>query len=358
MFACGVQVGSEAIIRFGSGHLLEPRHSLPSVEWHSPAPSVAAENMSGVDERLIPINGLLALLRGDGNWPALLRDQGFRRHQLEVPISTTLGDIRADALIYRLEPRLILLSECKSGRNIEGKQARRYMAADASWLRRAGVIPHELAGISGELTVRTMFVGREERRADLEHGLVQLGIEAPLLTIGTSRVRLSGASSIVGLDDFDEQHDVGLPPARIPVDHQSGDDDLLELLIPQIIAAQARAEEILSVESIAATILPEWVVLSHSARQSFVSRLEPLLAALSSGEFRGQFRYERAQGTGDRGRVVIEATPATRDPRGRTQAWQAQQQRAARALRRRPRAELQGQMSLDELAYQGGLADE
>ena len=44
-----------------------------------------------MDERLIPINGLIALLRGDGGWPKTLGDAGFKRHQLEVPISTPKG---------------------------------------------------------------------------------------------------------------------------------------------------------------------------------------------------------------------------------------------------------------------------
>ncbi len=311
-----------------------------------------------MDERLIPLNGLLALLRGDGNWPAILRDQGFRRHQFEVPISTSLGDFRADALIYRREPDLILLCESKSGRNVEAEQAERYVDADVSWLRRAGAVPPELVQLEDAVPVRPMFVGREEHRAELETGLRRLDITAPLLTVGASRVRMSGASGVPGLDDFDVRHDSGLPPARIPVDHQSSDEDLLELLIPQLIAAQARAEEIVSVNSIAERILPEWPVLAHGARQRFIGRLDTLLVALAGGEFRGQFRYERPRGTGDRGRLVIESTPAARDPRGRTQAWQAQQHRAERTLRRRRGQEAPGQMSIDELADDGGLADQ
>jgi hypothetical protein len=326
--------------------------------WPEQYLSADAANIGAVDERLIPINGLLALLRGEGGWPGILRDQGFRRHQLEVPISSPLGDARADALIYRRQPALILLCECKSGRHVEPEQARRYVAVDVSWLRRSGAIPPELIPAGRAVHVHALFVGREEHRADLERALRHLDIEAPLLTIGVARVRLSGASGIQGLDDFDQHHDRGLPPGRIPVDHQSADEELLELLIPEVIAAQARAEEIVAVEAIAASILPEWPILSHGARQSFTSRLEPLMVALASGEFRGQFRYERARGTGDRGRIVIEATPATRDPRGRTQAWQAQQRRAETVLRRRPRKELPGQLSIDDLADQGGLADE
>ena len=310
-----------------------------------------------MDDRLIPLNGLIALLRGEGGWPGLLRDQGFLRHQLEVPMSTPLGDFRADALIYRRRPDLILLCESKSGRNIEEQQARRYEAADIEWLRRAGGIPPELMGPS-TTRVRPLFIGREEHRADLEHGLRLLDIEAPLLTVGAERVRLSGASGTPGLDDFDVGHGGGLPPARIPVDHQSDDEPLLEQLIPQIIAAQARDEDIVAATSIADSILPEWAVLAHGARQSFVRRIEILLTGLAAGEFRGQFRYERAQGTGDRGRIVLETTPATRDPRGRTQAWQAQQNRARQALKRPRPSQPPGQMSIDDLAGQGGLADE
>lgn len=310
-----------------------------------------------VDERLIPINGLIVLLRGEGGWPGLLREQGFHRHQLEVPVSTPLGDLRVDALIYRRQPDLILLCESKSGRNLEAEQARRYKAVDVAWLRRAGAIPPELAVAEG-VAVRTLFVGREKHRADLEAGLRHLDIDAPLLTIGARRARLSGASGIRGLDDFDVHHEGGQPPGRIPVDHQSADEDLQEVLLPQVVAAQARNEDIVSVESLAERVLPEWPVLSHGARSAFIGRLANLLRGLATGELRGQFRYERLPGPHTRGRVVIETTPATRDPRGRTRAWQAQQRRVEQALRRRHAREIAGQLSLDELADQGGLAEE
>jgi hypothetical protein len=313
--------------------------------------------MRPVDERLIPINGLIALLRGDGGWPALLRDQGFRRHQLEVPISTARGDIRADAVIYRRAPDLILLCEGKSGRNFEQEQARRYAVADLMSLRRTGAIPPELSHTDPVL-VRALFVGREEHRAELEAGLRHLEIEAPLLTIGSARVRLSGSSGIPGLDDCDEAHSGGLPPARIPVDHQSPGQDLLEVLIPQVVAAQARNEDIVTVESLAASLLAEWSVLSHGGRESFVGRLAELLRGLAAGDMHGQFRYERMAQPHTRGRIVIQATPATRDPRGRTRAWQAQQRRAENALQRRSARAVAGQLSLDELADEGGLAAE
>lgn len=308
-----------------------------------------------MDKRLIPVNGLIALLRGEGGWPAELQRQGFRRHQLELPISTPQGDVRVDAVIYRCSPNVIVLCEAKSGRNIDSDQARKYMAADATWLRRSGAIPPELHERS-DIDVCALFVGQEEHRSALEMGLRE--IQAPLLTVGAQRVRLSGTSGMLGLDDFDVRHEGGLPPARIPVDHQSGDGDLMERLVPQIIAAQAGSEDMLSIEAIGERILPEWVVLSHGAREAFIGRVAELVRGLADGPMRGQLRYEALRQRHTRGRIVIEATPASRDPRGRTQAWQAQRRRAAVALKRRQERERGGQMSLDELADQGGLAEE
>jgi hypothetical protein len=310
-----------------------------------------------VDERLIPINGLIALLRGDGGWPKTLGDVGFKRHQLEVPISTPKGEIRADALIYRESPPLVLLSECKSGRNIDGEQAEKYLSADQSWLERIGALPPALKGADG-VEVGTLFVGRNEHRAHLEQGLVQLEISAPLLTVGERRIQLSGTGHIAGLDDFAFDHEQGLPPARLPIDHQSEDAQILELLVPQVVAAQAQLEDLISVEMICSRILPEWAVLSHGAQGEFIKRVAQLLAGLQTTEFKGQIHYEHLKQPHTRGRLHILDSPAKRDPRGRTQAFQAQQRKGQAVLGRKGRrTSLPGQISLDELAEQGGLAD-
>ncbi len=312
-----------------------------------------------MDQRLIPINGLIALLRGDGGWPRTLGDAGFQRYQLEMPLSTPKGEVRVDALIYRLSPDLILLCECKSGKNIEAKQAGRYRSVNVEWLQRIGAIPPQLRQ-SQPIAVQTLYVGTEDHRPDLEQGLQELG-SVPLLTIGADRVQLSGVGRTPGLADFIERHNGGLPPARIPVDHQSDDDEILELLIPAIVAAQASLEDIVEVESLCQAVLPEWPVLGARARAEFTGRVTQLVKGLVAGEMKGQFRYEPRSGRQPHlpARVVILESPAKRDPRGRTQAFQAQQNRAERVLRRKSRkVPIPGQTSLDDLAQEGGLADE
>jgi hypothetical protein len=308
-----------------------------------------------VDKRLIPLNGLIALLRGDGQWPSLLCDQGWQRHQFEVLVSTPIGDFRADAVLFRTAPSLVLLAECKSGKNLDEEQARRYLAADATALRRAGTLP--AAFRNEDVPVRAIFVGLEDERAALEHALRTLEIEAPLLTVGSRRVRLSGASGVAGLDDFDHRHKGGLPPARFAVDHQSPDDEIQELLVPQLTAAQARGLEFVGIESLCEALLPEWALLGLGVRQTFIQRCEAVLRRLTTGAMRRDFRYEPRTGS-TQGRVVILRTPAAFDPRGATRAWQAAQGRAARSIGRQPQPQIEGQLSLEDLAETGGIADE
>jgi hypothetical protein len=312
-----------------------------------------------MDARLIPVNGLLALLKGDGGWPRVLGDQGFVRYQLEMPLSTKKGEVVADALIYRRLPDLVLLCECKSGKHVKNEQAEKYLSLDEGWLRRSGAIPPPLAS-SKPIAVHTLYVGTEDNRPDLEQGLQSLGA-VPLLTVGANRAQLSGASRIPGLQDFIRSHEAGLPPARLPVDHQSGDSEILELLIPAIVATQAGMRDIVSLERLCEDILPEWPILGMKARRDFVSRVAQLAMGLASNDWKGQFRYEPPSGKQPHlpSRLVILDSPATRHPQGRTQAFQAQQRRAEKVLRGKSRSTPDpAQRSLDELAQEGGLADE
>jgi hypothetical protein len=309
-----------------------------------------------VDTRLFPLNGLIALLSsGADKWPKLLREQGWERHQFEVKLGSSLGNFTADAVIYRLDPDVILLSETKSGNNIEQEQARKYLDAKIDDLRRFGAVPHPLRGRAAD--VRTLFVGTEDARPRLEKGLTSLGITGPLLSVGRSRVRLTGTSGVSGLDGFDEHHAGGSPPARFKIDHQSDEAEIAEVVVPIIAAAQARGQEFIGLEQICIESVPEWALLPNNAQGDFRRRIGEVLRRLASGPQKRDFRFEPRTGRSD-GRVVILATPADRDPRGMTQAWQAAEGRAAKGLNRRHQPQVPGQMSLEDLAGEGGIGRE
>jgi hypothetical protein len=208
-----------------------------------------------MDPRLIPLNGLIALIRGDGLWPCALGDQGLRIHIFEAPVFTDAGNVTADALLYRLDAPLLVLAECKGGRNVDGEQARRYLTADRDGVLAAGSLPPALRDRS-DTRVAVVFVGNEIHRGDLEASQVQHEIQAPLLTVGPHSARLTGVETSSGLEAFDLVHQAGLPPARFPIDHQSPAEEICEVIAPILVAAQARREEIVDVEAVCREVLP------------------------------------------------------------------------------------------------------
>jgi hypothetical protein len=308
-----------------------------------------------MDPRLIPLNGLLALVRGDGGWPALLGDQGFRVHLVEAPIYSEPANIRADAVIYRRHPDLVLPCECKGGRNVQERQARSYLAADVAGMRAAGTLPPELRD-ADSVAVQPVFVGRDELRDPLLASFDQFGLEAPpLLTVGAGVARLRGAARVEGLDDFSECHGGGLPPARFPIDAESPHEEILELVQQHLVAAQARRAELVPISLLAAAILPGLALLGRAAARDFVSRVEKVTQAYLKGEMATYFRFERTSAV--EARVVVIRSPASADPRGATQQWQAEARRASRAIGRTRDPRPEGQLSIEDLAREGGLAD-
>ncbi len=311
-----------------------------------------------MDPRLTPLNGLIALVRGDGLWPRSLGEQGLRVHIFEAPVYTDEGNITADAILYRLDPPLLVLAECKGGRNVDAQQGRRYLIATREGVFGAGSLPPDLRTYA-EIPIVAMFVGNETHRGDLEASMDQHDIQAPLLTIGPDCARLTHVEAASRLSTFDLSHQAGLPPARFPIDQHSPTEEIHELTIPILVAAQARQEEAVDVEAVCRELLPEWAVLGKEARRSFVSRVDDALCRLLEGDFGAQFRYE--PGTrASQARIRILETPAASDPRGTPQSWQAQQRRAAKALGRRRRPPIEGQLalSLEDLAQAGGVGED
>ncbi len=311
-----------------------------------------------MDPRLIPLNGLIALVRGDGLWPRALGDQGLRVHIFEAPVYTEPQNITADAILYRLEPPLLVLAECKGGRNIDAQQGRGYLTADLPGVFAAGSLPPGLRK-RDDARVVAMFVGNEAYRGDLEASMVQHEIQAPLLTVGSDRARLTEVEAGSGIEPFDVAHQAGLPPARFPIDQHSPIEEIHELIAPILVAAQARQEELIDVEAICRDILPEWSVLGKEAQRGFISLVDDAVRRLANGELGAQFSYE--PGTkASQARVRVLESPAASDPRGTPQSWQAQQRRAAKALGRQRQPPIEGQLelSLEDLAQEGGVGED
>lgn len=202
-----------------------------------------------MEERLVPLNAVLALVSQDGAWFGDLAAQGFRLHALELDVQSSPGVVRADAVLYRLDPNLILLVECKSGRNVEERQARSYMAATPEGIRSRSSIPNEMMGCD-HVQVSPLYVCLDKYRRDVQRSLRKLRIEVPVLSVGEGRVRLDGPVP-AGLGKFEHNDSsLALPPTRIRLDDQSPLIELMSVLVRQVVAAAARKQPHLEFEDV------------------------------------------------------------------------------------------------------------
>jgi hypothetical protein len=311
-----------------------------------------------VEERLIPVNAVLALVARDGGWFGDLAEQGFRLHALELDVQSTPGIIRADVVLYRLDPDLVLLVEGKSGLNVEERQARGYDAAEIAGIRARADLPNELVGRSA-VVVCPLYVCLQEHREEIVRSLAALELEAPVLSVGPGSAMLDGPVP-AGLERFSRSDPrLGLPPARIRLDRESPLEEFMSVLLQRVVAAAVQGEIHVEFDEVARGIFQaHWVHLSVQRRRDVISRLKSAAAQLVRGELRGFIRVEGSSSVPHR--VVVVDSPASADPRGAPQKWQALMRRAARDLGREGPSivERQPQMSIDDLAIEVEATEE
>jgi len=303
-----------------------------------------------VETRLVPVNAVLALVAGDRGWFEDLGTQGFRLHALELDVQSTPGVIRVDVVLYRTAPDLILLVENKSGRHVEERQARGYAAADLTGIRARGGLPHELVD-RPETLVSPLYVCLQEHRQDIMRSLAEVQIAAPVLSVAPGRVVLDGPVP-AGLERF-SCHDphLGLPPVRIRLDRESATEEFMAILTQRVVAAAVRGERHVELDELARAVFQgHWVHMSLQGRRELVARFRKAAIELAHGELGSMIGVEGTDAVATR--VTIIGAPASADPRGAPQRWQALMRKAARDLGREGPSivERQAQMSMDDLA--------
>jgi len=306
-----------------------------------------------LEERLIPLNAWLALMRGDAGWPAPFREMGFRIYRLEAPVSTTESLVVVDALAIAEVQRVVLAVEAKSGANVDAAQARRYEAMAASDVERQHTLPFPARVASLE----PLYACIEESVDRIRMGLASAGVTVSLLVVGDARSRLEPRQGS-SLKPFDVSTPPGPPPAIVRLDAESPDDELREVLLPEVMAAASRGEEVVAVGDLLARAVPYWSVYGRAAKGRLRRKGEGVLRGLATGQFKGEFRVEPGGQEVDGPVVRILRSPAAFDPRGETQGWQRLRRKGERALRGKRRPSIPGQISFEELARETEVGEE
>lgn len=321
-------------------------------------PAGARFRVVPVETRLIPVNAVLALVARDGGWFEDLANQGFRLHALELDVQSTPGVVRADVVLYRLDPDLILLVEGKSGQSVAERQARGYDAAEVAGIRARADLPNELVG-RPSVSVSALYVCLQEHRDDIVGSLAALELEAPVLSVGPGSAMLDGPVP-AGLERFShEDPHLGQPPVRIRLDRDSPPEEFMAVLLQRVVAAAVQGQSHLELDDVARGIFQgHWVHISVQGRRDLVALLKKAATQLGRGELSGFIRVEGSSSVPDR--VVIVDSPGSADPRGAPQRWQALMRKAARDLGREGPSivERQPQLSIDDLAIEVEAMDE
>lgn len=281
-----------------------------------------------MDARLLPVNAILGLLTaGDVNSPTL-SDHGFVLAGLEVPIVGPDGRVDADLVIFHPASSHLVLFEAKSGANIEEGQAARYAALDA----RAVV---QATGVSvlrrDQLTFEVAYVCLAENADRIRQGLASAGTTGAVIVVGEDRISLERTDAATPLDAAWGDGPIRLsgPVVRLlPFDADSSASEFDAAVRAQLVAELSHSRPDVTVRLLTERVVPHYPIFAAGTQRRLVGKVRESARSIVEAD-PGTYGYLPSTGTRQEDVVELRATPETRDPRGRTQAYQAMYGRRA-----------------------------
>jgi hypothetical protein len=292
-----------------------------------------------MEERFIPVNAALALYSlTNTSWPRPLADLGYFVESLELPINVGDGSrVVADVVGHRSTAHRFLLTEAKSGANVDEDQARRYGNADPVWLVQATRVKTNVPDLDPQ--VQTHYIcmrGHEER---ILRGLAESGVDFPVLSVGESDIRHCGAA----FDDADVTLAFasplsvsGSPPGIITIDRESPDVDFDQRVAPAIVEFMSRRVQDVSVVDIAKSAIPHLDIYPTGYREALTKKVEQATKRAADADSQ-HLEFRPRTETRPYAMLRVKMNPEDLDPRGRTQAYQGISNRLG-GSRRRPAA--------------------
>lgn len=279
---------------------------------------------ASLEERLVPVNGLLGLCATNDINPPVLANSGFRVVGLEITVACSAGGrVTIDVVLLNEAESHLVFCECKAGNNIENEQAERYGTIDPKSVVTAAAIT---LSNRNPLTSEVLYVCLADKSERIIQGLDGISAEYPLLAIGDAEVilkRPDKASKILRDAFPGGSVKMPAPPARIiDFDHDSPVQVFVDKARPYLIRAAARRIEEVSVPRIAEDLCVHYRRYQQAVRLQIAKRFQAALRQLSA-EDPDTYRYEQVPGGGPEGVIRLLRTPEGFDHRGRTAAYQS-----------------------------------
>lgn len=273
--------------------------------------------------RLRPTNALIGLCTpGDVN-PAPLYDAGFRIAGLEVPVRVGGATVVIDALLVHRDTSHLVACESKSGANIDREQGGKYALLDAQDVRLAANVD---LPTRTPPTVETLYLCLGQHADRIRQGLAAANLPFPVLSVASMAVKL-----------LDRRHasqrlSDALPAPAYPLpagvarylylDEQSTEAELRPVARAQLATLQSRRLPGQSIPGLTEAAVPHFVLYGQAARGDLIRRFARVVQTIADEES-DTFLFQPRSASSSEARVQVLRTPEDNDPRGRTQAWQA-----------------------------------
>ena len=278
------------------------------------------------------LNVFIGLCRGDPNLPRDLQALGYEDRAIEKQFRTQTGDtVHPEIVLSSAQERHSILLETKSGKNLDADQLQRYAGVTTEDLvQRVPVEP------SAAESHDVALLGASEHETDLASQLETLGHQMPLLVATDTGIRL--VANLFARDPISEVFapelliDWGSSPlGYVPVDGDSTDADVAEVVVPIIVAQMASCVAEVNTEQICVEICrTTWGSMGGPGKNAIKAKVKAALQTAASGELSPWLEF-RPQGNGS---VSIRNNPYRAAPRDRTNGLQQLQQRQTHLLDR------------------------
>jgi len=299
--------------------------------------------LAGVDDRLLPLNAFISLCTPDHLWPSPLAGVGYRISGLEVPVASGGGRVVVDAVAFREDANRLLAAEAKSGNNVDGDQARRYVSLDADETVRAASIT---LTATPDRSIQGVYVCFAESADRISMGLEGAAAQLPILAVSRDQIvhRGTAFSDANVQAEFDSPVETsGYPPRYITVDPESSAQELEDLVRAALVQEMSHSHPQVSVEVLAQHAIPYLSMYGAKARGRLVEMVDAAARRICESD-PDSFVYGRRTERRPYSVVEFRRQPEEADRRGRTQMYQAVARAAGR--RPRPRREIEGQEML------------
>jgi hypothetical protein len=183
------------------------------------------------------------------------------------------------------------------------------------------------------VTYEVIYVCMAEHADRIHLGLTKAGLECAVLAVADRSIALvtvDAASDVLGAP-WSEGPLVltGPPPRLVPFDQDTSTVDLYPYVKAQLVAELSNRVQEVTIRALAERTARYFPLFAAGAQQRLVANVRSAVRTIADQE-PDTFAYEPGTSTRRDDLVRLLKTPEERDPRGRTQAYQALRDRSGR----------------------------